>query len=380
MSDRFSTAAAPSWRVAIACGGTGGHLFPGIAVGEELLRMGGEVTLLISPKEVDQQAVKAVVGMKIETLPAVALTRGGYLGFAAGFWKSWRMARRLFASDPPKAVLAMGGFTSAPPILAGRGVGARTFLHESNSVPGRANRWLARVADRGFIYFPQALSRWHGCPVEVIGMPVRSGFREPIDPGAARMALGLEPGTPVILVMGGSQGAGRINELIVSALPLLAGGHFQILHLTGAADFEKTRAAYASSPLRAVVKPFLSEMDLALGAADVAVSRAGASSSAELAAMRLPSILIPYPTAADNHQLFNARAFFETGAAWMLEQREATPQRLGEMILDLARNQEARASMRDSLGRWYHAGAAEEIAARICAAIGVKPAQSPAYE
>lgn len=380
MPNQFSSSSEPSWRVTIACGGTGGHLFPGIAVGEELLRRGGGVTLLISPKEVDQQAVKSVSDMRIETLPAVALTRGGYLGFASGFWKSWRLSRRLFAANRPAAVLAMGGFTSAPPILAGRSVGAKTFLHESNSVPGRANRWLAKVAGQGFVYFPQAQARWRGCPSEVIGMPVRAAFQEPIDPEAARMALGLATDIPVVLVMGGSQGAGKINELIVSALPMLAKGRFQILHLTGASDFEKTRAAYASSPIRAVVRPFLSEMDLALGAADVAVSRAGASSSAELAAMRLPAILIPYPTAADNHQFENARAFFDTGAAWMLEQRDATPQRLGEMILDLSRNEEARSAMRESLGRWHHPRAAAEIAEKICAAIGVKSVEAPAYE
>lgn len=362
----------PARRIAIACGGTGGHLFPGMAVGEQLLLRGCDVTLLISPKEVDQQAVKSASGMGVETLPAVALTKGGYFGFFAGFWKSWRRARSLFKKAKPDAVLAMGGFTSAPPVLSGKMMGAKVFLHDSNSVPGRANRWLARFADQAFIYFPQAANRWHGCKAEVIGMPVRSCFLEPVDPEAARMSLGLDPKMPVVLVMGGSQGAAKINEMIVSALPLLARGKFQILHLTGATDFEKTRAAYAASPVRAVVKPFLSEMDLAMGAADVAVSRAGASSSAELAAMRLPAVLIPYPAAADNHQFENAKAFFDSGAAWMIEQREATPKRLAEMILDLAQNQEARSAMRASLGKWHDPRAAERMADRICKAIGME--------
>ena len=130
-------------RVAIACGGTGGHLFPGLAVAEELSRRQCVVTLLISPKEVDQQAVKTVSGLEVVTLPAVALTRRGFLGFVRGFWKSYWTARKLFRSRPPHAVLAMGGFTSAPPVLAGKFLGARTFLHESNTLPGRANPGVA---------------------------------------------------------------------------------------------------------------------------------------------------------------------------------------------------------------------------------------------
>src|SRR6185436_14325843 len=126
--------------VAIACGGTGGHLFPGVAVAEQLLLRGCDVTLLVSPKEVDQQAVKNALGMEIATLPAVGMTRGHLGAFFAGFWKSYRAARALFSPRPPQAVLAMGGFTSAPPVLAGKACGATTFLHESNTIPGKANR------------------------------------------------------------------------------------------------------------------------------------------------------------------------------------------------------------------------------------------------
>src|SRR5581483_2858612 len=137
---------------AIACGGTGGHLFPGLAVGQDLLRRGCAVTLMVSPKEVDQQAVCAITDMGVATLPAVGLQRGGVIGFFTGFWKSYRRAKVLFAARPPKFVLAMGGFTSAPPILAARSFGAKTFLHESNTIPGKANRWLARFVDGAFVY------------------------------------------------------------------------------------------------------------------------------------------------------------------------------------------------------------------------------------
>ncbi|HUR44911.1 MAG TPA: glycosyltransferase, partial [Candidatus Saccharimonadales bacterium] len=126
----------PKPLVAIACGGTGGHLFPGLAVGEELLKLGCRVQLLISAKEVDQQAVRYALGMETVVLPAIGLTRGKMLKFAKGFLDSYRATKRAFRKDPPQAVLAMGGFTSAPPVLAGRSFGAVTFLHESNTIPG----------------------------------------------------------------------------------------------------------------------------------------------------------------------------------------------------------------------------------------------------
>src|SRR5690348_15419878 len=128
--------------IAIACGGTGGHLFPGLAVAEQLVKRGCAVTLLVSPKEVDQQAVKMARDAEIVTLPAVGLQNRNYFSFARSFVKSYFAARKIFRGIRPAAALAMGGFTSAPPILAARDVAAKTFLHESNTIPGKANRWL----------------------------------------------------------------------------------------------------------------------------------------------------------------------------------------------------------------------------------------------
>ncbi len=151
----------PAPRIAIACGGTGGHLFPGLAVAEELKHHGCAVTLLISPKEVDQQAVKSATGVKIVTLPAVGLSKGSRMAFVRGFWDSYCAARNLFKTERPEAVLAMGGFTSAPPVLAGKFLGARVFLHESNTIPGRANRWLSWIIHQAFLGFGEAAPRLH---------------------------------------------------------------------------------------------------------------------------------------------------------------------------------------------------------------------------
>jgi UDP-N-acetylglucosamine--N-acetylmuramyl-(pentapeptide) pyrophosphoryl-undecaprenol N-acetylglucosamine transferase len=358
----------PKPLIAIACGGTGGHLVPGVAVGEQLLLRGCDVTLLVSPKEVDQHAVTSALGMKVATLPAVGMTRGKLLQFAAGFWNSYRAAKQLFRERPPQAVLAMGGFTSAPPVLAGRACGATTFLHESNTIPGKANRWLAHFVNQAFVGFPTAAGRLHHTNILCTGTPVRPQF-QPAQPVSCRMALGLAPERPVLLVMGGSQGASGINDLVLQAVPALlkASPDLQFLHLTGPSDVTKVQSGYDALKAKAVVRPFLTEMELALGAANVAVSRAGGSSLAELAAMRLPSVLIPYPTAADNHQLHNANAYVETGAALLLEQKSATGEDLASLILRLLTDNPAHAAMAKALEDWHNASAAELIAERMMA-------------
>jgi UDP-N-acetylglucosamine--N-acetylmuramyl-(pentapeptide) pyrophosphoryl-undecaprenol N-acetylglucosamine transferase len=349
--------------VAIACGGTGGHLFPGLAVAEQLQARGCDVLALISPKEVDQKAVRAASGVAIEVLPAVGLSGRKYFAFLQGFWKSYRLAQGLFAKRPPQAVLAMGGFTSAPPVHAGRKFGAATFLHESNTIPGRANRWLARFVHQAFVGFPSAAGRLRHPRVQHTGTPVRPQF-QPLDPEAARAALGLKRGLNVLLVMGGSQGASGINRLVTQTLPLLKDRlpTWQYLHLTGDLDFAAVESAYREHGLPAVVRCFQAEMELALGAATVAISRAGGSSQAELAAMRLPSILLPYPTAADNHQYFNARAFADAGAARLLEQKIASPETLWPLLEELALDPAARARMSDAVYRWHKPQAAAQIA------------------
>jgi UDP-N-acetylglucosamine--N-acetylmuramyl-(pentapeptide) pyrophosphoryl-undecaprenol N-acetylglucosamine transferase len=183
------------------------------------------------------------------------------------------------------------------------------------------------------------------------------------------MALGLEPSRPVLLIMGGSQGASGINDLVLRALPILRAElpDVQYLHLAGADDFERVRSAYAAQGVKSVVRPFLSEMEMALASATVAISRAGASSLAELAAMRVPAILIPYPTATDNHQYFNARALVDVGAAELLEQKSATAEKLAALASNLLQNEQARRMISDELARWHSPHAAELIAGKILA-------------
>ncbi len=360
-------------RVAIACGGTGGHLFPGLAVAEELKLHGCAVTLLISPKEVDQQAVKAASGLKTATLPAVGLSRGSRLAFARGFWESFRAARILFKDERPDAILAMGGFTSAPPVLAGKFLGAAVFLHESNTIPGRANRWLSWVVHQAFVGFGEAAPRLHARSAKITGTPVRTQFK-PADAAACRSELGLDPRRPVLLVTGGSQGATGLNDLVIGVLPLLGRRlpELQLFHLTGPSDTGRIEAAARAAGIEARVHPFFGQMHLALGAASVAMSRAGASSLAELAAMRVPAILVPYPAATDHHQLQNALAYDKTGAASLLEQHRATPELLASKITELVRHAGSAESMRAALDKWHAPRAAEEIAENMMRLIAAR--------
>lgn len=356
--------------IAIACGGTGGHLFPGLAIGEQLAARGCSVSLLISPKPVDQQAVQGVTGMRICTLPAIGLSGGKRIAFIRGFVASYRAARKLFQDTGPDAVLAMGGFTSAPPMLAGKLTGATIFLHESNTIPGRANRWLARMVDQAFVGFAQTLNRLKTRQVTITGTPVRAQFRAR-DAAGCHAALQLAPERPVLLIMGGSQGASGVNSLVLDALPLLAKliPTLQYFHVAGPNDAARVKEVYATLKLPAAVHSFFAEMDLALGAAVAAVSRAGASSLAELAAMRLPAVLIPFPAATDNHQFHNARAYEETGAALLLEEKSARPERLAEMVSGIVADASARERMRAALGKWDAPRAAEEIAEHMLSAI-----------
>jgi UDP-N-acetylglucosamine--N-acetylmuramyl-(pentapeptide) pyrophosphoryl-undecaprenol N-acetylglucosamine transferase len=353
--------------VAIACGGTGGHLFPGLAVAGQLQQRGCDVALLISPKDVDQQAVKAATGMEVFTLPAVGLQNHNYFSFAASFWNSFREARNIFQRRKPDAVLAMGGFTSAPPILAAKRIRAKTYLHESNTIPGRANRFLARFVDEAFVGFLETAARLPARKVTPTGTPVRPQF-SPLD-GCGRESaanhFGLNPKLPVILVVGGSQGASGLNAMVLSALPLLAQKNWQWVHLTGANDVEKVKSGYAALGIPAMVRPFLAEMDLALGLATAAVSRAGASSLAEIAALRLPALLVPFPAAADNHQFFNARIYAMSGAARLLEQKDSTPDKVAAILVELVEGDSARAKMDAALALWHVPQSAGQIAANI---------------
>jgi len=352
----------------IACGGTGGHLFPGVAVARALKEMGVEAQLLVSSKAVDEIGAGWVPGVEVVRLPVLPFTRRGLGRSVWALCKSVRVCAGLFRRRRPCAVLAMGGFASAPAVVCARLMGIPVFLHEANAVPGRANRLFSRFAREVFVYFPEAAARLKNRAVSVSGMPVRGEF-DGVDRDRCCKVLGLDAQLPVLLVMGGSQGARPLNGLMEKAVGLLAAAapELQYVHLTGAHDVELMRRAYEKHGARAVVEAFFREMWVVLGAATLAVTRAGASSLAEQAAVRLPAILIPFPFAADDHQYHNARAFEQTGAGCVLRQSDATPETVARLVLDLLRDRRRLELMRQALGKWH----VKDASARIANALAV---------
>lgn len=368
-------------RVAIACGGTGGHLFPGLAVGVELRARGARVTLMVSPKEVDREAVSGVTGMDVCVLPAAGWTGGNRLRFVASVARSLASARRAFREARPDVVLAMGGFTSMAPIVAGRWRGAATALHEANTVPGRANRWLARWVDVSMVGFGEAAGRWPCRNVEVTGTPVRGVF-VPREAGRCRADLGLDPARPVVAVLGGSQGATGLNRAVAEALPglLRRWPGLQWVHVCGHRDLGEMRAAHAAAGARSVVEAFSTRVEVVLGAATLAVARSGASTLAELAAMGVPSVLVPFPAAVDDHQRVNAEALVRAGAARWVAQGEATPERLGSELGALLDDMSGREAMARAARGLHRPESARVIAERLLGLAGLRRGVGPAGE
>jgi UDP-N-acetylglucosamine--N-acetylmuramyl-(pentapeptide) pyrophosphoryl-undecaprenol N-acetylglucosamine transferase len=312
-----------SHRFVIAAGGTGGHLFPGLAVGEVLRARGHEVMILISEKEIDRLATEGRTEFRIERLPGIGLPRLfslAALTFAQRFMSGINRCRRLFEEYQPAAVLGMGGFTSTAPILAGGLRKVPTFVHESNAIPGKANRLNGRLVSTVLLGFEECRRFFPKARCEVTGTPIRQTLLDgPLRPEALAK-FGLDRLRKTMLVMGGSQGATGINDAVLSVLPQLAGSGLQVIHLTGPGADEAVRAAYEKAGVPAHVAPFCHDMGSAYRAADFAIARSGAASLAELAQAGLPSVLIPYPFAAENHQFHNAEIFSKRGAAILISQ------------------------------------------------------------
>ncbi len=332
-------------KVLIACGGTGGHLFPGVAVAEELRRRGHAPLLLVSQKEIDRTALAGR-----EELPARALPAIGWPGFftprlfrfAAQLWEARGLCRALFDEVKPDAVLGMGGFTSAVPVWEARRRNIPALIHESNAVPGRVTRLMARWADRTLLGFGACAPFLAPARCEVTGTPVRTELaRLDRAEAARRLGLSAEPGVRTILAIGGSQGAQGINRLVAAAVPLLKGkldlSTVQFIHSTGAADEAAVSGAYREAGVRAEVRAFIGggDMAAAYSLADLAVTRSGASSLTELSHYGIPAILIPFPAAADDHQTANARIYEDAGAAQLRPQSALKAEDVAEAVRNL---------------------------------------------
>jgi UDP-N-acetylglucosamine--N-acetylmuramyl-(pentapeptide) pyrophosphoryl-undecaprenol N-acetylglucosamine transferase len=322
-------------RFVIAAGGTGGHLFPGLAVGEVLLHRGHEVMLLISEKAIDATATEGRKEFRIEKVSGEGLQSKSPLAvlrFLAKLRKGIVQCKKLYREWSPAAVLGMGGFTCFAPIYAGRKRGVPTFVHESNVIPGRANKLNARFVSRVLLGFEECKAHFPKARCEVTGTPVRAALTASVDKHAARRGFGLTEDKTTLLVMGGSQGASGLNRRVIDALPKLKGRAIQAIHLAGSSDVEAVRAAYEAAGIPAHVAAFHHAMQDAYAASDLAIARSGAASLTELSYFGLPSVLIPYPFAADDHQTANAAVFDRARAGILLKESDATGETLAQII------------------------------------------------
>lgn len=354
----------------IACGGTGGHLFPGIAVAEILQARGHEVTLLISEKKIDALAASGHSKLTFEKMPFLAMPKPWspkMAGFMMGVWSGLKRCKELIRKHRTAAVLGMGGFTSFAPVLAGRQCKVRTFIHDSNAIPGKANRLTARFCDEILLGFEECGQYFPEKKVKrTVGTPVRSALiwaaTESSDDPYAFFNLKRE--LPTLLVIGGSQGARGVNNAVAHSLDQLDALGIQILHITGPGDYQEMTDAYAPKEirLRSHVAAFCHRMDLAYRVADVALARSGASTLAELATFGVPSILVPYPYAADDHQTKNAAIFDKAGAGIMIKETDLSPEELTLQVSRLVREKEHHSKMQTAARRMAHPKAACAIA------------------
>ena len=316
----------------VMAGGTGGHIFPGIAVAEELRAQGWRIVWMGNPDGMEARIVPQrgyeTAWVRFGALRGKGLLRKLLLpvNLLSGFWQALRALRRV----QPDVVLGMGGYITFPGGMMASLLGRPLVLHEQNSVAGLANRVLAKVADRVLSGFPAVLDN-----AEWLGNPVRADITAVLPP-AERYAG--RTGPLRVLVVGGSLGAAALNETVPQALARLdPAARPIVVHQAGERQIEALRAAYARVQVEGELRPFIDDMAAAYADADLVICRAGALTVAELAAAGVASLLVPFPHAVDDHQTGNARFLADRGAAYLLPQTELSPDRLAGILSSLDR-------------------------------------------
>ena len=364
-------------RVVIAGGGTGGHLYPGIAVARELLarRPDSEISFAGTARGIEARVVPRE-GFALDLIRSGGLKGKSIVDRARGAMLvplGLLDASRIVSTRKPDLVIGVGGYSSGPVVLVAALRGIPTMVLEQNAVPGLTNRLLARFVRAAAVTF-DSTAAFFGSKAFVSGNPVRPEFlvtAGPFQDGAEESALGDQTSITRVLVFGGSQGAHAINVAMVEAAAELAAGgsHLRLTHQTGERDVEMVRAAYRAAGLPADVEPFLYDMGRQLGHADVIVCRAGATTLAEITAAGKAAILVPLPTATDDHQRKNADALASRGAADVLLQSEMTGRSLAARILALVSDRERRVRIATAARSLARPDAAKVIVDRALALV-----------
>ncbi|HMN93495.1 MAG TPA: undecaprenyldiphospho-muramoylpentapeptide beta-N-acetylglucosaminyltransferase [Hydrogenophaga sp.] len=318
----------------VMAGGTGGHIFPGLAVAEGLRERGWRVHWLGAPGSMESRLVPPR-GFPLETIDFGGVRGKGPLTLALlpvrllrAFWQALQVVRRV----KPDVLVGLGGYITFPGGMMGTLAGKPLVLHEQNSVAGMANKVLAGIADRVFSAFPGALSK-----AEWVGNPLRSAFLQ--QPAPAQRLSG-RTGPLRLLVVGGSLGAKALNDTVPQALALIPQSERpQVLHQSGEKQIEALRASYRAAGVQAELTPFIDDTASAFADADLIVCRAGASTVTEIAAVGAAALFVPFPHAVDDHQTSNARFLVDAGAAWLVPQHELTPAALAQRLREVRRDQ-----------------------------------------
>lgn len=332
-------------RLLVAGGGTGGHLFPGIAVAEEFLSLdpANEVLFVGTERGVEAKLLPKL-GYRLELIAAAGV-RGkslvGQLRGLAGLLYGYSQSRKILKEFRPDLVLGVGGYASAPVVLAARGQLIPRFVHEQNAIPGMTNRLLSRIAVQAFIsleesrkFFPKETTLLTGNPLRKQILDEVAATNPPLTKGGGEPG---ELGRFHLLVFGGSLGAHSINLTLAAAAPLLGklARELTITHQTGEKDFEEVTAAYRAAGIKAKVVPFIDNMAAEYRAADLIICRAGATTIAEVTACGKACIFIPFPHAVDDHQRKNAEALLKCSAGFMIIEREFSAESLVREIAAL---------------------------------------------
>ena len=308
-----------------AGGGTGGHIYPAIAVAEQIVKLEpvAKIYFFVSTRDIDEQ-ILSKTSFETTVLPAkgFSIRPGRLISFCTSFWKSYQTAKRTITECKNAVVIGVGGFVAAPVCLAAHKLKMPIVLLNVDIVPGRANKMIGRWADEIFVQFEETRQHFAKTKAEVnvVGCPLRSGFDNP-EPDKVKSELGLDENKKTLLVTGASSGSENINKAVCSLLEKLAdfADDWQIVHLTGAANYEKVRQMYANAKIGHKVLSYFDDMPSLLAAADLVVGRSGAVSVAEYAAASVPSVCMPYPYHKDRHQYLNAGKLVEAGAAVIVD-------------------------------------------------------------
>lgn len=347
-------------KIVVACGGTGGHAFPGLAVAEELLKRGHEVTIWDSGRDVESSVMRNWKGQLFSTG-----ARQMSLGNAFANLRAIFRCRREMRRAKPDVLLAMGSYSSLAPVLAAKSAGVPVVLHEANTVPGRAVEFLSRYAKAVAISFEDTSKYLPSVKTVHTGLPVRAGISQ-----GKRFDF-IPAGSFVVFITGGSQGAHAVNDLVTDAVILLhktleARGKpsrpLYVIHQTGGMDEGRVIAAYLLKSIPSRVKAFEDRMADAFASADFVIARAGASTCFELAECKKPALFIPLPSALRNHQHFNAEAFVKKGAADEAIQDKLTAHNLCHYILLKYDAGEKLEAMADKMGMMLIPDAAKRVA------------------